>query len=288
MHRNPFDDFEDPQPIYRPSYVQHVQPHYRCVNPYERNKPTYTHTQLPKLEVDASSVDIATVDDFLRDLTLESVYNAPKIPMAKPEPVEPIEPVAAVVEKASPKSPDEGTDVKVSPVKERSRRGKCSLMLHISSAFDRIRKITFMDINDDKKEVFEAVMCVDPASISISDSNRKYNLEVANKPIALHQEFRVKRNGSKYGKCSQRWKFSGKKFHYIRKDNGQKYKMSGEYAQNFIITNGQAIIAKVWDKKSSAIRIDINAKDTDLEHIIVMVTIMLLQRFSQHVTPQRR
>src|SRR3989338_8938656 len=141
-HANPFDDpFASPQPIaYAPRYQPAVQRQYQ------------QHVLLPKFDVDPLSVDVKTIDAFLYDEPIRELPDETVTPTTPRD-----EDHNSECEKTM-ESPYEGTDAKEVPVKKSSdslkpkRRGSKTFKINTGSAFDRIRKITFND-GDDEEEI---------------------------------------------------------------------------------------------------------------------------------------
>ncbi len=283
-HANPFDDpFASPQPIaYAPRFQAAVNRQYQ--QQYRQQIPQQ-HVILPKFDVDPSTVDVKTIAAFLLD--------EPKceLPEETVTPTTPRDENNSTESEKQMESPYEGTDLKEVPVRKVSamskpkRRGSRTFKINTGSAFDRIRKITFHDAEDDEEiEAFESVVYMQPLHASVIDlENSSKHLDVQPKSISLRNEMRVKRNGQKFGKCSQRFNIKGKKFKYTRKDNGEVFKMVGDVAKGWEIKNGTRIIARVSDRRTQDMKVVISAKDTDLEHIVALVTIMLLHRFSLQI-----
>jgi hypothetical protein len=280
-------NYNHQQSTYTPQYFQYPDPR------------TYVHRNLPKFEIDTSSVDICTIDKFLSGENKTPVaipeieICANKSPMKSTRMNEVVNSIQNSPEKQHEKKEEtkrtlestnniemKNTDtIQVIPV----RRGKKMLEIKMGTSFNTIRQISFHDVEDNNKELFESILRVHPLSASVTESNGKYSLDINQIPMTIHQEFAVIRNGIRLGKCSQRFKLSGRKFNYKRDDNGEKIKMIGDYNRNFVAKRNATIIAKLWDDHSSGLKLEVNARDSDLEHILCLVTIVLLNKYASLV-----
>ncbi|KAL0485984.1 geranylgeranyl pyrophosphate synthase [Acrasis kona] len=139
------------------------------------------------------------------------------------------------------------------------------------------RQVTVYDKNgrDEDDHAYRAHICLDPLKIKIQAGQDV--IEIKQKLLSLHPTFVVKRNGTKFGTCTQRFKVNSKKFNYERADNQQILKMVGEYGHHFAVNLNGELIAKVVDVKSE-LTVEIDSPRNEI-HIVCLCMIMLQQRF---------